>query len=101
MFFALALGFFVFGLIFGPLGALLSELFPANTRYTGSALSYNIASILGAAVAPFIFIWLWGITGDIRLVGLYVAGAAVLSIIALLFVQEHTSTQDLAERIHD
>ena len=33
--------------------------------------------------------------------GLYVAGAAVLSIIALLFVQEHTSTQDLAERIHD
>ncbi|WP_270238372.1 MFS transporter [Rothia kristinae] len=101
VFFALALGFFVFGLIFGPLGALLSELFPANTRYTGSALSYNIASILGAAVAPFIFIWLWGITGDIRLVGLYVAGAAVLSIIALLFVQEHTSTQDLAERIHD
>ena len=41
------------------------------------------------------------VTGDIRLVGLYVAGAAVLSIIALLFVQEHTSTQDLAERIHD
>lgn len=97
----LALGFFVFGLIFGPLGALLSEIFPANTRYTGSALSYNFASILGAAVAPFIFIALWGATGDLTLVGAYIAGAAALSIVALLFVQDHRYAGDLADRVAD
>lgn len=101
VFASLAVGFFVFGLIFGPLGALLSELFPANTRYTGSALSYNIASILGAALAPFAFIYLWGLRGDIVYVGLYVAVAAVLSIIALATVKDRRYAGDLADRLAD
>ena len=33
---------------------VLPELFPTNVRYTGSAIAYNVSSILGAAVAPFI-----------------------------------------------
>ena len=33
-------------LTFGPMGALLPELFPGNVRYTGSAISYNVSSIL-------------------------------------------------------
>ena len=37
------------GTTFGPMGALLPELFPTNVRYTGSAIAYNVASILGAA----------------------------------------------------
>ena len=55
----LILGFSLMGLTFGPMGALLPELFPTNVRYTGSAISYNFSSILGAAVAPFIAVWLW------------------------------------------
>ena len=47
------------GMTFGPMGALLPELFPANVRYTGSGISYNVSSILGAAVAPFIAVALW------------------------------------------
>ncbi|STL20940.1 major facilitator superfamily protein [Escherichia coli] len=46
------------GLTFGPMGALLPELFPTEVRYTGASFSYNVASILGASVAPYIAAWL-------------------------------------------
>ncbi|XNM43264.1 MFS transporter [Escherichia coli] len=48
----LLLGLSLMGLTFGPMGALLPELFPTEVRYTGASFSYNVASILGASVAP-------------------------------------------------
>ena len=50
----LLLGFSLMGLTFGPMGALLPELFPTEVRYTGASFSYNVASILGASVAHHI-----------------------------------------------
>src|SRR5690606_40296969 len=37
----LIIGFSLMGMTFGPMGALLPELFPANVRYTGSGISYK------------------------------------------------------------
>src|ERR1700761_7891323 len=74
---------------FGLMGALLPELFPANIRYTGSGISYNVASILGAAVAPFIAVALWSAgAGSQFLVGIYLSAMAVLTLIALLLGKE-------------
>jgi metabolite-proton symporter len=85
----LILGFTLMGLTFGPMGALLPELFPTNVRYTGSGVSYNVSSILGAAVAPFIAVWLWGLAGGSPfLVGLYLSVMAVLTFIALFLGKE-------------
>ena len=81
-------GLALMGLTFGPMGALLPELFPTNTRYTGSAIAYNVASILGASLAPTIALGLWSADGNIFLVGLYLTGAAVLTLIALLLTRE-------------
>ncbi|MET4137402.1 MFS transporter [Pseudarthrobacter sp. PvP090] len=89
----LIIGFSLMGLTFGPMGALLPELFPTNVRYTGSAISYNFSSILGAAVAPFIAVWLWEMgKGSPALVGVYLASMAVLTLIALFVSKE---TRDL------
>ena len=55
----LILGFSLMGLTFGPMGAMLPELFATNVRYTGSGVSYNVSSIIGASVAPFIAVALW------------------------------------------
>lgn len=89
----LILGFTLMGLTFGPMGALLPELFPTNVRYTGSAISYNVSSILGAAVAPFIAVWLWeSAKGSPVLVGVYLSVMAVLTLIALFLSKE---TKDL------
>lgn len=38
----------------GPLPAWISEMFPSNARFTGSALTYQIASSLGAGLAPLV-----------------------------------------------
>jgi metabolite-proton symporter len=91
----LIVGLSLMGLTFGPMGALLPELFPTDVRYTGSALAYNIASILGASLAPTIAFKLWKPDGDIFLVGLYLTIAAVVTLIALLLVRE-TRGRDLA-----
>ncbi|MBC7724013.1 MAG: MHS family MFS transporter [Burkholderiaceae bacterium] len=89
----LIIGFTLMGLTFGPMGALLPELFPTNVRYTGSAISYNFASILGAAVAPFIAVALWGAAGGSPvLVGVYLSSMGVITLIALLLSRE---TRDL------
>ncbi len=89
----LVVGFSLMGLTFGPMGALLPELFPTNVRYTGSGISYNVSSILGAAVAPFIAVWLWTLgDGSPFLVGLYLAAMGVITLVALLLSSE---TKDL------
>jgi len=85
----LILGFILMGMTFGPMGALLPELFPANVRYTGSGISYNVSSILGAAVAPFIAIALWSFgDGSPFLVGIYLSAMAILTLLALLAGKE-------------
>ncbi|WP_427133139.1 MFS transporter [Pseudarthrobacter sp. S9] len=95
----LIIGFSLMGLTFGPMGALLPELFPTNVRYTGSAISYNVSSILGAAVAPFIAVWLWETAkGSPVLVGVYLTAMAVLTLIAL-FVSKETRDLDYENNV--
>jgi MFS family permease len=85
----LILGFALMGMTFGPMGALLPELFPVSMRYTGSGISYNVSSILGAAVAPFIAIALWKLGGGSPFwVGVYLSAMAVLTLIALVIGKE-------------
>lgn len=86
-------GFMVMGLTFGPMGALLPELFPTEVRYTGASFSYNVSSILGASVAPYIATWLATHYG-LFYVGIYLAFMATLTLIALLLSKE-TAHQSL------
>lgn len=95
----LIIGFSLMGLTFGPMGAILPELFPTNVRYTGSAISYNVSSILGAAVAPFIAVWLWELAkGSPVLVGVYLTVMSVLTLFAL-FVSKETRDLDYENNV--
>ena len=85
----LIIGFTLMGLTFGPMAAVLPELFPTNVRYTGSAISYNLASILGAAVAPFIAVALWATAGGSPvLVGIYLAAMGIITLVALIISKD-------------
>lgn len=79
----MVIGLALTGLTYGPLGTLLSELFPPAVRYTGASLSFNLAGILGASLAPYIAMWLATSFG-LRYVGYYLTAAALLSLGALL-----------------
>ena len=77
------------------MSAVLPELFPTNVRYTGSGIAYNLASILGAAIAPFIATWL--VTRfSVDMVGLYLAVTTVISMIAIWVIPE-TKHKDMSE----
>jgi len=78
----LALCLFFMGFIYGPLGAFLPGLFPARVRYTGASMAFNIGGIVGGGLTPFIATAL-ATKGGLMPVGLYLSGAAVLSLIAL------------------
>jgi metabolite-proton symporter len=84
--FFLSLGLGLMGMTYGPLGTILSELFPAEVRYTGASLTFNLAGILGASLAPYAATWLATNLG-LQYVGYYLSGAALISLIALLLVK--------------
>jgi metabolite-proton symporter len=88
----LVLGLSLMGMTYGPLGTVLSELFPTEVRYTGSSLTFNFAGIFGASLAPYIATWL-ARTHGLAWVGYYLSGAATLTLIGLLITRE---TQDTA-----
>lgn len=83
----LCLGLFAMGWIFGPMGALLPELFPTRVRYTGASVTYNLGGIVGASAAPFLAQAL-AERGGIGAVGLYLAAAAGISLFCVMRMPE-------------
>jgi metabolite-proton symporter len=81
----LSLGLAFMGMTYGPLGTMLSELFPAEIRYTGVSLTFNLGGIFGASLAPYVATWLATNYG-LQYVGFYLSGAALLTLVALLLV---------------
>jgi MFS family permease len=88
------IGLSLMGLTYGPLGTVLSELFPTAVRYTGSSLTFNLAGIFGASLAPYIATWLATSYG-LQWVGYYLSVAALITI-AGLFAMRETKDEDLA-----
>ena len=86
----LAAGLFIMGWTYGPVGTLLAELFPVEVRYTGSSMSFNLASVLGAAPAAPLATWLASEYG-LRAVGWYLTASAILTLLALLVARRHAS----------
>ncbi|MDB2504650.1 MHS family MFS transporter [Gammaproteobacteria bacterium] len=75
------------GLMYGPQAAFFTELFSTEVRYSGASLGYQIGAIVGGAFAPTIATILW-IEYDIVWVSVYIAGASLLSLIAVKMLTE-------------
>ena len=85
----LALGFALSGLAYGPLGSALAGLFPTAVRYTGTSLSFNLAGILGASLAPPIATLLASHYG-VGFVGYYLSATGLVTLIALLMLKNES-----------
>jgi metabolite-proton symporter len=83
----LAVGLTLMGFTYGPLGTVLSELFPTEVRYTGSSLTFNFAGIFGASLAPY-FATTLAKSHGLHYVGYYLTGVAGLTLIGLLASRE-------------
>ena len=82
----LCVGLALMGLTYGPLGTLLASRFPTSVRYTGASLTFNLAGIVGASLAPYIATSLATRFG-IAAVGYYLCAAAAITVLALLGMQ--------------
>lgn len=85
----LCLGLALMGVTYGPLGTVISEMFPTPVRYTGSSLAFSLAGILGASLAPYVATWLARRYG-LPWVGYYLSASAVLTMVGLGMMRETT-----------
>ena len=83
----LAVGLTLMGFTYGPLGTALAELFATRVRYTGSSLTFNLAGIFGASLAPYAATWLAKNYG-LAYVGYYLTVSALLTLIGLVWSAE-------------
>lgn len=91
----LAIGMMLMGSTYGPLGAVLANLFPTPVRYTGMSLTFNMAGILGASLSPYIAMWL-ARTYSLAYVGYYLSFGAFITLMALVWAGKTSSRADAA-----
>jgi len=92
---AIALGLVAHGLMFAPQPALLAEMFPTRMRYSGVSLGYQVTAIFAGSLAPIIAVKLLQTYKSSTPIAVYLAGAAVITVIALALARE-TKGVDLA-----
>ena len=80
----------------GTLSSYLTETFPTAVRYTGFALSFNLANALFGGSASFISTALIAATGSGLAPAWYMDGVSCVALVAMILSHEHTG-KDLSE----
>ena len=98
---AVVVGLVLHSFMYAPQAAFFSELFGTSVRYTGASVGYQLASIFAGALAPIIALKLLGDVDDANTtaVGIYVAIASVITIIAVLFAKETSKSSLRHDRV--
>jgi hypothetical protein len=84
-------------LAYGPMGSWLCELFPARTRYTSLATSYNFGVGIFVGFMPFIVQAIVATTGDVMAGFWYPFGMMVLAVIVAWFGMPETAGKRMEE----
>ncbi|CAN7665094.1 MHS family MFS transporter [Caballeronia sp. LjRoot34] len=87
----MAVGLVCASILHGVQGAFLSELFPAEVRYTGASLAYHLTGALGGLI-PVTSIWLFQKFGTTIPISIFVAATAFASLLAIAAAPETART---------
>jgi len=88
-------GLVIHAFMYAPQPAIMAEMFPTRMRYSGVSLGYQVTSIVAGSLAPIIAVKLLEVYDSSVPIALYLAGAAVITLIAVYFTRE-TKGIDLA-----
>ena len=80
--------------MYGPQAAFITEMFPTKVRYTGASMGYQLAGIIGGALAPIVSVALLDRFDTSVAVSIYSA-AMVLVTITCVAIAPETSRTDL------
>ncbi|OKL53969.1 MFS transporter [Bowdeniella nasicola] len=72
----------------GTLATFLAETFPTKVRYTGFALSFNLANAIFGGTAAAISTWLISVTGSTLAPAWYLVGISALAMIGMILTKE-------------
>jgi MFS family permease len=81
---AVVVGSIATAIITGVQGAIMSEAFPTNVRYSGLSITVQVGTVLGGAIAPLAATALMAATGTSNSIALYMLGVSVLSLLGVL-----------------
>jgi MFS family permease len=85
---AIIIGLVIHALMYAPQPAIMAEMFPTRMRYSGVSLGYQVTSIVAGSLAPIIAVKLLDIYDSWVPIALYLAAAAVVTLVAALFMRE-------------
>ncbi|RCW45756.1 sugar phosphate permease [Halopolyspora algeriensis] len=86
---SLALGFTIHAVMYGPQAAMYAEMFPADVRFSGASLGFQIASVFAGGFAPFIMTALLAVTVSAWSVSLYIIAMAAITFVSVFTIREH------------
>ena len=81
-------GLFSMVFYFGPMPALLSELFPVQVRSSGMTIAYSLGVAIFGGFAPLILTALLSATGELTVPGFYYAALSLLSLIGVIVARK-------------
>jgi MFS family permease len=90
VFIAIVLSLIPHDMQYGPQAALIAEAFTPRLRYSGASLGYQLASVIAGGPAPLIATALFATYHSGYAISVYIAGCAVISMVAAAFMPDYT-----------
>ncbi len=97
VFIAIVLSLIPHDMQYGPQAALIAEAFTPRLRYSGASIGYQLASIIAGGPAPLIAAWLFKTYNSGYAISIYIAGCAVVSLVAAALMPDYTGRDISAE----
>ncbi|MEK4873633.1 MFS transporter [Bacillus sp. FSL W8-0102] len=91
---AVIIAFVIHSLMWAPLAPVIAASFPAHLRYSGSAVSFMLRSVIGGGFAPLISTYLLNKFHSGYAISVYIIIAAVIALFALKHVNLKYQMED-------
>ena len=82
------LGCSAIAFLWGPVPALMTEVFPVGVRTTALSLVFNLAVLLFGGLAPFVITWVISVTGDRMVPVYYIMFSSVVGLVGLMLLRD-------------
>ncbi len=80
--------------MYGPQASFIAEMFPAQVRYSGASMGYQLAGVVGGALAPIVATALLSSFHSSVAVSVY-TGAVLLLTVACVAIAKETAKVDI------
>jgi MFS family permease len=87
--------------MYGPQAAFITEMFPTTVRYTGASMGYQLAGIVGGALAPIVSVALLDHFDTSVAVSIYSAAMLLVTLTCVVLAPETSRTDLHADPVYE